>query len=248
MQISQLKESRSEADRTLNFRALDFQITQLTEKVTILQEQNELFRAENAKIKQHYKEFFDSIKITRAKHIEQITALLTKNENLTVQINEKMKCVAIDYVKPKVLAPEVNSCTDTSGSKPRSNTKKNRISPAKSVNKKKVEEHPRINKSSQKQSNRVDSGISSKRAVINLNSRSVCKTCHKCFISTNHDMYVVNYFNSMNASPSIKNVVSKVKKVWKPKQVKQVWKATGKLLTNVGYQWKPTGRKFTLGE
>ncbi|GJV69991.1 integrase, catalytic region, zinc finger, CCHC-type containing protein [Tanacetum coccineum] len=242
MQISQLKESRSEADRTLNFRALDFQITQLTEKVTILQEQNELFRAENAKIKQHYKEFFDSIKITRAKHIEQITALLTKNENLTVQINEKMKCVAIDYVKPKVLAPDtlreiiedarverpldrslasaclytkqsqelleyaigtcpkdfnkqdknhattplnrkskllvrtnvkqVNSCTDTSGSKPRSNTKKNRISPAKSVNKKKVEEHPRINKSSQKQSNRVDSGISSKRAVINLNSRS----------------------------------------------------------------------------
>ncbi|GKB73404.1 retrovirus-related pol polyprotein from transposon TNT 1-94, partial [Tanacetum coccineum] len=41
---------------------------------------------------------------------------------------------------------------------------------------------------------------------------------------------------------------SKVKKVWKPKQVKQVWKATGKLLTNVGYQWKPMGRKFTLGE
>ncbi|GJS92351.1 retrovirus-related pol polyprotein from transposon TNT 1-94 [Tanacetum coccineum] len=36
--------------------------------------------------------------------------------------------------------------------------------------------------------------------------------------------------------------------VWKPKQVKNVWKATGKLLTNVGYQWKPTGRKFTLGE
>ncbi|GJZ12462.1 hypothetical protein Tco_0547692 [Tanacetum coccineum] len=40
----------------------------------------------------------------------------------------------------------------------------------------------------------------------------------------------------------------KVKKVWKPKKVKQVWKATGKLLTNVGYQWKPTRRKFTLGE
>ncbi|GJR30913.1 hypothetical protein Tco_1107145 [Tanacetum coccineum] len=88
MQISQLKETRSEVDRTLDFRALSFQITQLTEKVTVLQEQNELFRAEN----------------------------------------------------------------------------------------------------------------------------------------------------------------EKVMKVWKPKQVKNVWKATGKLLTNVGYQWKPTGRKFTLGE
>ncbi|GKG10177.1 hypothetical protein Tco_0338923 [Tanacetum coccineum] len=51
MQISQLKETRSEVDRTLDFMALDFQITQLTEKVTILQEQNELFRAENENFK-----------------------------------------------------------------------------------------------------------------------------------------------------------------------------------------------------
>ncbi|GJU78372.1 retrovirus-related pol polyprotein from transposon TNT 1-94 [Tanacetum coccineum] len=105
MQISQLKEIRSEADRTLDFRALYFQITQLTEKVTILQEQNELFRAENEKGKQHYKELYDSIKITRAKHIEQTTGLLTENENLKVQIQNKMKCVTKDLVKPKVLAP-----------------------------------------------------------------------------------------------------------------------------------------------
>ncbi|GJX50535.1 retrovirus-related pol polyprotein from transposon TNT 1-94 [Tanacetum coccineum] len=347
VQISQLSEARSEADRTPDFRALDFQITQLTKKVTVFQEQNELFRAENAKIKQHYKELYDSIKITRAKHIEQTTALLTENENLKAQINEKMKCVTMDSVKPKVLAPgmyvidvepippccrnnrevhldylkylkesvetlceivkeawvvrpldrslafaclytkqsqelveyvigtcpkdfnkrdkriatthltrkkqvtfeeKLNSCTDASGSKPRSNTKKYGISPAKSVNKKKVEEQPRTNKSSPKEANRVYSSISSKRAVMNLNSHYVCKTCNKCLISANHDMCVVNYLNSMNASPSVKNVISKVKKVWKPKQIKQVWKATGKLLTNVGYQWKPTGRKFTLGE
>ncbi|GJU25273.1 hypothetical protein Tco_1163894 [Tanacetum coccineum] len=49
MQISQL----NEADRTRDFRTLDFQITQLTEKINVLQEQNELFRAENGKIKQH---------------------------------------------------------------------------------------------------------------------------------------------------------------------------------------------------
>nr|GEU93900.1 retrovirus-related Pol polyprotein from transposon TNT 1-94 [Tanacetum cinerariifolium] len=41
-QISHLKQTRSEADRTLDFRALDSQITQLTEKVTVLQEQNDL--------------------------------------------------------------------------------------------------------------------------------------------------------------------------------------------------------------
>nr|GEW20502.1 ribonuclease H-like domain-containing protein [Tanacetum cinerariifolium] len=61
----------------------------------------------------------------------------------------------------------VNSCTDASGTKPRSNTKKNRISPAKSVNKKQVEEHPRTNKSSLNHMNRrtdrplyLDSGCS----------------------------------------------------------------------------------------
>nr|GEW36122.1 integrase, catalytic region, zinc finger, CCHC-type, peptidase aspartic, catalytic [Tanacetum cinerariifolium] len=62
----------------------------------------------------------------------------------------------------------LNSCTEASGSKPRSNTKKNRISPAKSVNKKKVEEHPRTNKSSWKKSYHVDSSISSKRAVVQI--------------------------------------------------------------------------------
>ncbi|GJU45312.1 hypothetical protein Tco_1202578 [Tanacetum coccineum] len=302
MQISQLKETCSEADRTLDFRALDFQITQLTETIIVLQEQNEIFRAENAKIKQHYKELYDSIKITRAKHIEQTTALLTENENLKAQIHENLKCITMDSVKPKVLAhgryaidvepipphnrnnrevhldylkhlkesvetlreiveeakvdrpldrsltsaclytkhsqelleyvidtcPKdftkrdekhatnpftkkkqvtfkdqcetsnnnvhkhveklniqktnvpmlpstgVNNCNDASGSQPRSNAKKNRISPAKSVNKKKVEEHPRTNKSSLKTMNNVDSSISSKRIIINLNSHSVC--------------------------------------------------------------------------
>ncbi|GKA46846.1 retrovirus-related pol polyprotein from transposon TNT 1-94 [Tanacetum coccineum] len=321
MQISQLNETRSETDRTLNFRALDFQITQLTDK------------------------------ITRAKHIEQTTALLTENKNVKAQIHENLQCITMDSVKPRVLATRsvetlrgiveeakvkrpldsslafaclytkhsqelieyvigtcpkdvnqrdkkhaatpltrkkqgvnsftdasrkkqvtfedqcetsnsnthkyveqlniqktnvpvppstgVNSCTDASGSQPRSNTKKNRILPAKSVNKKKVEEHPRTNKFRLKTTNRIDSSISSQRTVINSNSHSVCKTCNKCLISANHDMYVVNYLHSVNASPSVKNVVRKVQQVWKP---------IGKILTNVGYQWMPTGRTFTLGD
>ncbi|GKD87491.1 hypothetical protein Tco_1358645, partial [Tanacetum coccineum] len=58
-ELSKLQDkTHSEADRTLDFRTLDFQITQLTEKVSVLQEQNELFRAENEKVKQHYKELY----------------------------------------------------------------------------------------------------------------------------------------------------------------------------------------------
>nr|GEV02318.1 integrase, catalytic region, zinc finger, CCHC-type, peptidase aspartic, catalytic [Tanacetum cinerariifolium] len=66
-----------------------------------------------------------------------------------------------------VIDTGVNSCIDASRSKPRRNTKKNRILPAKSVNKKKVREHPRTNKSRLKKANHVDSSISSKRTSIN---------------------------------------------------------------------------------
>ncbi|GKE40527.1 hypothetical protein Tco_1463932 [Tanacetum coccineum] len=81
------------------------ELTQLTDKVTILQEQNELFRAENAKIKQHYKELYDSIKITHTKHIKQTTTLLIENENLKAQIHENLKYITMDSIKPRVLAP-----------------------------------------------------------------------------------------------------------------------------------------------
>ncbi|GJT52669.1 retrovirus-related pol polyprotein from transposon TNT 1-94 [Tanacetum coccineum] len=138
----------------------------------------------------------------------------------------------------------VNSCTDANGSQPRSNTEKNRILPAKSVNKKNVEEHPRTNKSNLRTKNRVDSSISSKRTIINSNSHTACKTCNKCLIFANQDMCVVTYLHYVNASPSVKNVVREVKQVWKPKQV---WKQTSKILPTVGYQWMPMGRTFTLG-
>ncbi|GJZ70371.1 putative ribonuclease H-like domain-containing protein [Tanacetum coccineum] len=390
MQISQLKETRSELDRTLDFRARDFQISQLTEKVNGLQEQNELFRAENAKIKQHYKELYDSIKITRAKHTEQITALKNENESLKVQLQNTVSCVTTNQVKPKVLAPGkyaidvepipprnrnnrevhlvylrhlkesvdtlreiveeakverpldrslafacrytkhsqelleyvfgtcpkvfnqqdkkhahtprkkqvtfedqiatssstthkhvepmhtqqsnvlvppstgVNSCTDASGSQPRSILKKHTIPPAKSDSLKKVEDHLknrrppyRTIRSSLKTTNRVDSSTSSKRTVINSNSHSMCQTCNKCLFSANHDMCMVTYLHSVNASSNVKNDVRHVKQVWKPKQVtqvwkpkhiKQIWKPTGKTLNNVGYQWRPTGRTFTLSD
>nr|GFC08822.1 hypothetical protein [Tanacetum cinerariifolium] len=62
-QTSHLQETRSDTDRTLKVTTVDSQITRLTEKVTVLQAQNDSFRAENDKIKQHYKELYDSIKI-----------------------------------------------------------------------------------------------------------------------------------------------------------------------------------------
>nr|GEU34015.1 integrase, catalytic region, zinc finger, CCHC-type, peptidase aspartic, catalytic [Tanacetum cinerariifolium] len=183
-------------------------------------------------ILEHYKELYDSIKITRAKHIEQVTALTTKNVNLKAQILNNVNSVIKDHVNSIVLTPGkydidvepipprlrnnrearldylknlkesvktiyeiveedkvvrpfeslivsacrytknsqelleyeigVNRCTNASGSQPRSNTKKNKISLAKGVNKMKVKEHPRTNKSHLRTTNHVDSSSRSK--------------------------------------------------------------------------------------
>nr|GEX73633.1 hypothetical protein [Tanacetum cinerariifolium] len=50
-QLSQLQVTRSDTDRTLKVRTTDSQITKLTDQVTNLQAQNDLFMAENDKIK-----------------------------------------------------------------------------------------------------------------------------------------------------------------------------------------------------
>nr|GEU68609.1 hypothetical protein [Tanacetum cinerariifolium] len=228
-QISHLQETRSAADCTLNFKALDSQITQLTKKVTVLQAQNYLFRAENGKIKQHYKELYDSIKITRknAIDVEPIPSRLRNNMEAHLdylrQLKESFKTIREIVEEAKVVRPldssivsafrytkhsqelleyaigtcsqdshqqdkkhasaplirktqvtlqnnvtRVNRCTDASGSQPRSNTKKNKISQAKGVNKMKVEEHPRTNKSHLRTTNRVDSSSRSKRTVVQI--------------------------------------------------------------------------------
>ncbi|GKE71989.1 hypothetical protein Tco_1530061 [Tanacetum coccineum] len=272
-----MKGKSSEADSVKDDKALEFHNLELTKNVIALHEQNELFRAENEKVKQHYKDFYDYIKITYANTNEKTSSLLTKIVNLKAQLKNQMSCVTMNFVKPKVLTPgmyaidvepippslknnkdahldylkhlkesvatireiveearianpldtafhsgftqnnhrncqnmhwelvlkRVSSSTKASGSKPRSNTKKNRIRLTKSENKKRVKAYPRINKSVWTKANRVDSSISSKRVVINSNSKSVFE---------------------------------------------QGQKATGKLFATVGYQWKPTGKKFTLGD
>nr|GFB98673.1 hypothetical protein [Tanacetum cinerariifolium] len=94
-QIAQLQVTRSDTDGTIRVQTTDSQITKLTDHVTHLQAQNDLFRVENDKIKQHYKELYDNIKITCAKHIEQVPKLTTENVNLKT-------CVSKATVNPQV--------------------------------------------------------------------------------------------------------------------------------------------------
>ncbi|GJR37984.1 retrovirus-related pol polyprotein from transposon TNT 1-94 [Tanacetum coccineum] len=57
-------------------------------------------------IKQHYKELFESIQITRASTNEKTSSLLTQIEDLKAQLEGNLKVAARSSVKTKVLAPE----------------------------------------------------------------------------------------------------------------------------------------------
>nr|GEV25461.1 hypothetical protein [Tanacetum cinerariifolium] len=192
----------------LDPKSIDSHNIQLIDTVNTLQKQIDPFQAENEKIKQDYKELYDSIKITCAKHIKKTTSLHNEIENLKSQVKRKIPIITSENDVPKASTFEKyaidvepipsynrnNSDTKASVSKPRSNTKNDRTTPAKRMHKKKVEDHLRNNKSNLNKKNRVDSSISSKRTV------------------------------------------------------KQSWQATGKVFSQVGYQWKATGRTFTIGE
>nr|GEY25978.1 hypothetical protein [Tanacetum cinerariifolium] len=95
----------------------------------------------------------------------------------------------------------VNRCTNASGSQPKSNTKRNKISLAKGVNKMQVKEQPRTNKPHLRTTNHVDSSSRSKSTIINSNSDSICQTCNKCLISANHDMCLVDFVHSIVTPP-----------------------------------------------
>nr|GEV18638.1 retrovirus-related Pol polyprotein from transposon TNT 1-94 [Tanacetum cinerariifolium] len=87
-QLSKLQVTSSDTERTVKVQTTDSQLTMVTDPVTNLQAQNDLLRAKNDKVKQHYKELYDSIKITHAKHIEQVTKLTAKNVTLKTSVSK----------------------------------------------------------------------------------------------------------------------------------------------------------------
>nr|GFA49307.1 integrase, catalytic region, zinc finger, CCHC-type, peptidase aspartic, catalytic [Tanacetum cinerariifolium] len=105
-QLSQLQVTSSDTDSTLKVQTTNSQITKLTDRVTNLQAQNDLFRAKNDKIKQHYKELYDSIKITHSKHIKQIDPLSLPAVTLSTLRNYWHMRLAL---VPKALNNELNN-------------------------------------------------------------------------------------------------------------------------------------------
>ena len=88
-QIAKLKSNKSDAIGTNKPLSLDSQNFHYQDTINKLHNENECFRAENSKIKQHYKELYDSIKVTRNSHNEKITSLQNEIVNLKAQIKGK---------------------------------------------------------------------------------------------------------------------------------------------------------------
>nr|GFB32344.1 hypothetical protein [Tanacetum cinerariifolium] len=87
-QLSGLQATCRDTECIVKVRTTNSQLTKVTDPVTNLQAHNDQFRAKNDKVKQHYKQLYDSIKITRAKHIEQVTKLTAKNVTLKTSVSK----------------------------------------------------------------------------------------------------------------------------------------------------------------
>ncbi|GJS74497.1 retrovirus-related pol polyprotein from transposon TNT 1-94 [Tanacetum coccineum] len=80
--ISRLTKKNSDTYPIFDIKALVSQNEDLTAKLNALHDLNECFRAENEKVKQYYKDLYDSIKIMRAKTTDQNNSLLSEIEHL----------------------------------------------------------------------------------------------------------------------------------------------------------------------
>nr|GEU55775.1 retrovirus-related Pol polyprotein from transposon TNT 1-94 [Tanacetum cinerariifolium] len=67
-----------------------------------------------------------------------------------------------------------------------------------------------------------------------MNSDLQCVTCNGCLFSDNHDSYVLEFINNVNARVKSKSVKRKI------------WKPTRKVFTNIGHIWRPTGNACPL--
>ncbi|GJT07649.1 hypothetical protein Tco_0842111 [Tanacetum coccineum] len=89
-----VKGNRVQFEKTSNKAKIEKEIDVLETMNIELEHSVATLRKENETLKQHYKDLYDSIKITRSKTTEQTTSLLANNAELKAQIQEKVFAIA----------------------------------------------------------------------------------------------------------------------------------------------------------
>nr|GEV83991.1 hypothetical protein [Tanacetum cinerariifolium] len=90
---------------SFNKQALETELTQLKDAITLVRIQNDRFKVENVNLKQHYQELSTSNSHSRDTLTRKITALTVENAKLKSETLSKMHSKPIVHEKPKVLAP-----------------------------------------------------------------------------------------------------------------------------------------------
>ncbi|GJT91712.1 copia protein [Tanacetum coccineum] len=200
-------------------------------------QQNELLMSVIEEMSSHVAKFNKKSKDKEYKYLDEVIDLQKKNKALDNVVYKIVPALydghtivkqhdslsVPDIEKTLELAEErVSSSTGASRLKPRSNIKKDRISQTSYSNKKtnKVEDQPRIGKSSLNNMNRVSKTVCNanvKHSVLNANSELICATCHECMFDTIHDLCVSYYLNDVNARVKTKSVISRSAKSKKKK-------------------------------
>nr|GEW17408.1 hypothetical protein [Tanacetum cinerariifolium] len=166
----------------------------------------------------------------------RFTELVTFSGNTNTKTASLSNLVSNKHV---LSSTGVKPSTNASRSQPLGNTKKDKIQrPSSSNQKNKVEAHPRIVKSSLKNTNHTvePKGTASvQHSKLKANSELICVKCNGCMLSDNHDLCVLNDVNARAKSKSVKK--NSKRKVWKP---------IGKVFIIIGYTWRPTGQTFTI--
>nr|GEU74190.1 retrovirus-related Pol polyprotein from transposon TNT 1-94 [Tanacetum cinerariifolium] len=192
---------------------------------------------------ERYKEKVKVLK--EGQHVREQGLIITALKDELTKLKGKSlvdNVVTTHTIALEMLKIGIKPSTSASGLQPSGNTKKDKIQrPPSSTQKNKVEAHPKTVKSSLKNKN---CAVKPKKTAIvqhsklNANSKLISVKFNGCMLSNNHDLYVLNVVNDVNARP--KSI--SVKKTSKRK----VWKPTGKVFTKTGYTWRLTGRTFTI--
>ncbi|GJR88428.1 retrovirus-related pol polyprotein from transposon TNT 1-94 [Tanacetum coccineum] len=226
--------------------------------------------AENEHLKQTYKQLYDSIKPARVRSKEQCADLTNQVNLKSVEISDLNACLQEKVLVITTLKDELrklkgkdlaNNEVTHHPSDPEINTEP--ITP-KLLNKRSA--HSAYIKHTQEEvavlrdlvdhieaNYALDPTLESAFHVVapkgtayvqhskrNANSELKCVKCNGCMLSNNHDLYVLDYINNVNARAKSKSAKKQTKR--------KVWKPTGKMFTTIGYIWRPTGRTFTIVE
>nr|GEW98005.1 retrotransposon protein, putative, unclassified [Tanacetum cinerariifolium] len=144
---------------------------------------------------------------------EKIKQELEKIETINIELNHREKVLVITALKDTLRKLKGKAVVDED---PLGNTKKDKIQQTPSSAKKnKLEAYPmNVRTSLQNKKSVVNSRniASVQESKLNVNSNLECVTCNGCLFSDNHDSYVLEFINSVNARVKSKSAKKPLKR------------------------------------